>query len=95
MRVGTSVYEVNELVYCTDHPHACGDKGVFKIIRLDGLGSSPCVWGQDAEGVSQLVALGIIPMRVGTSSNAVTKGVNHKDHPHACGDKVFISMNYT
>ena len=28
MRVGTSVYEVNELVYCTDHPHACGDKTV-------------------------------------------------------------------
>ena len=95
MRVGTRSNTGNYNIPNKDHPHACGDKGVFKIIRLDGLGSSPCVWGQDAEGVSQLVALGIIPMRVGTSSNAVTKGVNHKDHPHACGDKVFISMNYT
>ena len=80
---------------CKDHPHACGDKAAPDIIQPLTVGSSPCVWGQDAEGVSQLVALGIIPMRVGTSSNAVTKGVNHKDHPHACGDKVFISMNYT
>ena len=45
------------------------------------------MWGQDAEGVSQLVALGIIPTRVGTSGDNVSILHFARDHPHACGDK--------
>ena len=72
-----------------DHPHACGDKLKPYAKIAVPRGSSPRVWGQDAEGVSQLVALGIIPTRVGTSGDNVSILHFARDHPHACGDKIY------
>ena len=65
--MGTSAINVSVLSPSEDHPHAYGDKPAVFVCVVPFAGSSPRVWGQDAEGVSQLVALGIIPTRMGTS----------------------------
>ena len=67
-RMGTRRFCIRNRLKYKDHPHAYGDKLLFLCFPLCLLGSSPRVWGQDAEGVSQLVALGIIPTRMGTST---------------------------
>ena len=56
------------------------------ISELSG-GSSPRVWGQDSMHNNFTFDFGIIPTRVGTSSNAEKMISRDKDHPHACGDK--------
>ena len=73
---------------CKDHPHACGDKAAPDIIQPLTVGSSPCVWGQDASLTDTGRCARIIPMRVGTSLLSSDVVRISKDHPHACGDKV-------
>ena len=67
MRVGTSDYAQKADTQARDHPHACGDKAFRKGKTLVGLGSSPCVWGQDYVLGKLWRKHRIIPMRVGTS----------------------------
>ena len=88
MRVGTRTLTCTDLQLMRDHPHACGDKSLRIFPAKLRRGSSPCVWGQVTSvklpcGVSR-----IIPMRVGTSTYPFCYLKVHKDHPHACGDKV-------
>ena len=66
MRVGTRYMRIKNYIICKDHPHACGDKLIctFSMSRL--IGSSPCVWGQVNNHLSQATVDRIIPMRVGT-----------------------------
>ena len=45
------------------------------------------MWGQDAMTLDDLDDEGIIPTRVGTSTERLPKGAENQDHPHACGDK--------
>ena len=48
------------------------------------------MWGQE-ENISVYVdTLRIIPTRVGTSQRLYHVGCGSKDHPHACGDKLFF-----
>ena len=47
MRVGTSCHLIVPSLHHQDHPHACGDKKRERYPRFYGLGSSPCVWGQE------------------------------------------------
>ena len=56
-------------------------------------GSSPRVWGQVIDKIGKLEKLGIIPTRVGTS--CYNKLCPHcvGDHPHACGDKLFLGYH--
>ena len=46
-RVGTSYVIPVNVSNVQDHPHACGDKGKFISDEIQGIGSSPRVWGQD------------------------------------------------
>ena len=87
MRVGTSTVFHNQALPCADHPHACGDKFPRAMPVLNGVGSSPCVWGQEGVAVLMQICDRIIPMRVGTSFTLFCHFSLHKDHPHACGDK--------
>ena len=48
-RVGTSNIKFNKNEPSKDHPHACGDKFKNDISNQITEGSSPRVWGQDAE----------------------------------------------
>ena len=73
-----------------DHPHACGDKSVKLALPETNIGSSPRVWGQVVLVISDLPFTRIIPTRVGTSRPSVRKSGYRQDHPHACGDKIFL-----
>ena len=92
-RVGTSSTKCAVVRAMTDHPHACGDKpwGVGEISH--SLGSSPRVWGQVKLLVLLKDNIRIIPTRVGTS--CYNKLCPHcvGDHPHACGDKLFLGYH--
>ena len=65
-RVGTSTDVQSALKEYRDHPHACGDKLVFRYAEELPSGSSPRVWGQVCQIYSVIVIQGIIPTRVGT-----------------------------
>ena len=60
---------------------------VLFVIR----GSSPCVWGQVDADFTVDLSDRIIPMRVGTSQEQSCHCTVKQDHPHACGDKYFLS----
>ncbi len=45
------------------------------------------MWGQAIILRQRTQAIGIIPMRVGTSFKNFQKPLDKRDHPHACGDK--------
>ena len=87
MRVGTSSSNFSISSSVGDHPHACGDKVKLASPETNILGSSPCVWGQEAEYEKIKNAIRIIPMRVGTSDLNNERNIVCRDHPHACGDK--------
>ena len=92
MRVGTRYFSKCLTVKHRDHPHACGDKMFRNTSFGNKIGSSPCVWGQVLDEVNELPLTGIIPMRVGTRRNNLKFDSQLKDHPHACGDKLFSAF---
>ena len=75
-RVGTSPSNFPVSNNKKDHPHACGDKEAVIPQFLMLIGSSPRVWGQDAQLTRIEKRLRIIPTRVGTSNkkSVVCKG---------------------
>ena len=89
-RVGTRSKQLIKIGTGTDHPHACGDKAETAPIRLEPIGSSPRVWGQACQSRCSFRNRGIIPTRVGTSTCADSGRQKTRDHPHACGDKLFF-----
>ena len=91
-RVGTRVYHTLPYNYAWDHPHACGDKDNCPASNRFELGSSPRVWGQEANFPDMYDEHRIIPTRVGTRYPYIVKKSSYWDHPHACGDKFcFVS----
>ena len=87
-RVGTRCPCHFKAISYQDHPHACGDKGDFVILRRKPLGSSPRVWGQAIKLLTLSDIAGIIPTRVGTRFTQKPYFSVCPYHPHACGDKV-------
>ncbi len=51
------------------------------------VGSSPRVWGQDANTIRSIGNTRIIPTRMGTRLRRYTITYVIRDHPHAYGDK--------
>ena len=92
-RVGTSWNNISIVKFAEDHPHACGDKVDMWRTSLKIPSSSPRVWGQGQKSTSSHRRRRIIPTRVGTSSPFSERIIFVKDHPHACGDKPFLSSN--
>ncbi len=90
-RVGTRLSQNIKRWLREDHPHACGDKFIMRSLFVVSLGSSPRVWGQDRQLAGQLSRIGIIPTRVGTSALTLFLFFGVEDHPHACGDKSYIT----
>ncbi len=90
-RVGTRQSADGRKSFSRDHPHACGDKNIFRFRQARRRGSSPRVWGQAFSFHGGDCNTGIIPTRVGTRSIFLPLSALHEDHPHACGDK---SYNY-
>ena len=48
------------------------------------------MWGQALVAFSYILVGRIIPTRVGTRPKKVTKKMVDEDHPHACGDKLYL-----
>ena len=48
------------------------------------------MWGQDLTLSATALHRRIIPTRVGTSLPQLLRAPTHKDHPHACGDKIDV-----
>ena len=92
MRVGTRFGNMRNAKREQDHPHACGDKSLKRRIQTTRLGSSPCVWGQVCDKFYVVLNKRIIPMRVGTRALKDVFKQRAWDHPHACGDKLTISI---
>ena len=88
-RVGTRSGYFNLLFAQKDHPHACGDKFQREFPDVKSAGSSPRVWGQVGSIHLDGIALRSIPTRVGTRKAVTVTITPTRDHPHACGDKVF------
>ena len=93
-RVGTSDEELMNELKKRDHPHACGDKPLYMITTRQIVGSSPRVWGQVKVINMRGSKRRIIPTRVGTRFICCCVFTCISDHPHACGDKVFLVCLY-
>ena len=52
------------------------------------------MWGQGLSLCFEVLPLGIIPTRVGTSSLYISALPSVRDHPHACGDKFLTKTGY-
>ena len=89
-RVGTRRKILDGKSKATDHPHACGDKSKNLQNGYCLTGSSPRVWGQVGNFAVVMVCFGIIPTRVGTSNVETYQTLPYEDHPHACGDKLWL-----
>ena len=50
------------------------------------------MWGQAARNIKITDNVRIIPTRVGTRSCYCVSTADSEDHPHACGDKLKISL---
>ena len=87
-RVGTSYFFGVIAAVKQDHPHACGDKKLSRLMAVWTLGSSPRVWGQARMVKAREYEVRIIPTRVGTSQRNLLNAAHTLDHPHACGDKI-------
>ena len=85
-RVGTTSAAARPRWTTGDHPHTRGDHMRTVSFTTRGLGSSPHAWGpRDVPG-HLLARGGIIPTRVGTTSNRGSEKSLSKDHPHTRGD---------
>ena len=90
--MGTSALPQGLSTLCRDHPHACGDKCLQSTCVQFFVGSSPRVWGQVVNKLKKLGYMRIIPTRVGTSVRCVLRRLIARDHPHACGDKLYLPL---
>ena len=91
-RVGTSRRVISPLLSRRDHPHACGDKFRRFPVTAHRQGSSPRVWGQVPVYMCSNSVSRIIPTRVGTRKRSKSRGTKTQDHPHACGDKITVTV---
>ena len=91
-RVGTSITFVTVFSFTKDHPHACGDKHNICNRFFLYQGSSPRVWGQEKNTGALKRGIRIIPTRVGTSACINISFCTPWDHPHACGDKRYVTL---
>ena len=90
-RMGTSRLQRIFTVFCRDHPHAYGDKPPFPLRVICWKGSSPRVWGQGPPKPPKKQRHRIIPTRMGTSRACNDLWYPYRDHPHAYGDKCWLS----
>ena len=90
-RMGTRQYFDKRRCKCRDHPHAYGDKWLNLYGKNMDWGSSPRVWGQVDSDFTVDLSDRIIPTRMGTSDSPHFSQFVIKDHPHAYGDKQFLT----
>ena len=85
-RVGSTCRPRRDRPRRWDHPHACGEHAKCTGPDDGTPGSSPRVWGAQPGAGATRTHVGIIPTRVGSTSQGVCEAQAGWDHPHACGE---------
>ena len=92
--IPTCVGNTSTIVTChllsPDHPHVCGEHERL-IYRLPfHRGSSPRVWGTHLNTSFFKMFNRIIPTCVGNTNPAQLPAQAQPDHPHVCGEHLFL-----
>jgi len=91
-RVGTRVGQAPDHQLLSVHPHARGDKVHLSLSHKRCTGSPPRAWGQGGRRCGREHRLRFTPTRVGTRLGPRRNSRRAAVHPHARGDKDFISF---
>ena len=71
-----------------DHPRLCGEKLLFILFLILGLGSPPPMRGKGMRTTKASPNQRITPAYAGKSQCVETSLKLHRDHPRLCGEKV-------
>ena len=66
----------------------CGEKILYRVVRLEGQGSPPRVRGKEFESAMSEVAARITPACAGKSKYPTFLTRDNRDHPRVCGEKI-------
>ena len=89
--VGKTLFLASDTALSQDHPHLCGENCKKRFRFPAWLGSSPLVWGKLRMYLRILETLRIIPTCVGKTSHPHSGHLISEDHPHLCGENVFLN----
>ena len=89
--VGRRTAPVQKEAIWADHPHARGEKILFRVSVVCWPGSSPRTWGEGLHGGPEVRRDRIIPTHVGRRARRRLRRVAEADHPHARGEKCNMS----
>ena len=70
-----------------EHPHVCGEKNFPNYKSFLISGTSPRVWGKDANNTGFTGDVRNIPTCVGKSFRMGGCSFFRAEHPHVCGEK--------
>ena len=89
-RVGRTRWQQSPARWQSDHPHACGENSGNCRVLTCSAGPSPRVWGEPPSFGKSHAVRRTIPTRVGRTYRSVLPLKNISDHPHACGENLFL-----
>ncbi len=75
-----------------DHPRSCGEHQLSDTRGAECKGSSPLVRGAPRVHVSDVVRVGIIPARAGSTTRRPYAETRRQDHPRSCGEHASVSL---
>ena len=78
-----------------DHPRACGEKLLLRMLQQVMRGSPPRMRGKELNQLKPCRTLGITPAHAGKSKCKIVENVTQKDHPRACGEKHSLAICLT
>ena len=86
-RAGSRPQAETNLCSRRDHPRACGEQDLDRVVENKDSGSSPRVRGAGCHAAPVDVTHGIIPARAGSRDCRIAPELLGWDHPRACGEQ--------
>ena len=83
---GNTVLPFSMIVFCRDHPRACGEHPLGSLLHTLRKGSSPRMRGTRSFLFPFRCCLGIIPAHAGNTLSGSAHTVTPEDHPRVCGE---------
>ena len=71
-----------------DHPRACGEKSFGRRAPMLRVGSPPRMRGKARRVIHDLSRVGITPAHAGKRKSEGLTGLQSRDHPRTCGEKL-------
>ena len=75
-----------------DHPRACGENSVGKVVFLEALGSPPRMRGKPCCFLPDAGFRRITPAHAGKTGDSEKGDLNGTDHPRACGENFALRV---